>query len=76
MPTVSYDFRVTVTLRESGVGRPERTPGEFVAAVTRLASHGSELRTLGEAARSAGQTVDWDTLAARYQREVLAVYLS
>ena len=76
VPTISYDFRVTEILRERGAGLLVRTPGEFVAAVVRLATHGSELRTLGEAARSAGQAFDWDTLAARYQREVLDVYLS
>ena len=71
-----YDFRVTEILREHGGGLLMGTPGQFVAAVERLAPHGSELRTLCEAAPSAGQALDWDTLAARYGREVFDVYLS
>ena len=76
VPTVSYDFQVTEILRESGAGVLVQTPRDFVAMVEHLASAESELKVLGDAARLAGQALDWDTLAARYQREILNVYLS
>jgi hypothetical protein len=75
-PPFPNDFRVTEILREHGAGLLVRNSGEFVAAMERLATHGSELRTLCEAARSVGQAIDWDTLAARYGAEVFDVYLS
>ena len=75
VPTVSYDFRVTEVLREHSAGVLVRTQSEFVAAVERLSSDPSRLRTLSERARSAGQELDWDTLALRYEREVFDAYL-
>jgi glycosyltransferase involved in cell wall biosynthesis len=66
LPTVSYDYKVTDELRETGAGVLVATPADFVNAVVELATH-SDLR-LGIAAnaRKAGAARDWDVLARDY----------
>ena len=73
-PPFPNDFRVTEIPRDRR-GVLVRTPREFVATAARLASDESERKRLGKAAGSAGQSLDWDMLTARYEREVLDVHL-
>jgi glycosyltransferase involved in cell wall biosynthesis len=64
IPTVAYDYAVTQDL--DGVGVLVRTPGEFVAAVERLARDDAERALIAARTREAGRARDWDVLAARY----------
>jgi glycosyltransferase involved in cell wall biosynthesis len=66
VPTVSYDYKVTVDLRASGGGLLVRTPREFVEAVTSLAADKSLRDRMGRAASAAGAARDFDVLASRY----------
>ena len=75
IPTVSYDFKVTEVLRETGAGILVPGRREFVEAVVRLATDEAERGKVAAAARRAGAKLDWDVLAERYEREILDRYL-
>jgi glycosyltransferase involved in cell wall biosynthesis len=75
VPTVSYDYKVTENLRETGAGVLVASPREFVDAVVRLGGDPSARRELAAAARSAGRELDWDVLARRYEDEILDRWL-
>jgi glycosyltransferase involved in cell wall biosynthesis len=75
IPTVSYDYEVTSDLRETGAGVLVRTAEEFVQAIVTLLTEEAKRAPLAEAARRAGRELDWDVLAARFEREVLDAYL-
>jgi glycosyltransferase involved in cell wall biosynthesis len=75
VPTVSYDYRVTEVLRETGAGVLVREPREFVDAVVALASEPERRAAVAAAAARAGRELDWDVLARRYEREILDRYL-
>ncbi len=74
VPTVAYDYRTTWVLRDTGAGVLVRTPAEFVGTVERLARNPVERSSLAAAARRAGQDLDWDVLARRYE-DILDRYL-
>ena len=63
VPTVSYDYKVTENLRETGAGVLVPTPREFVDAVVRLAEDEAARGDIAAAARRAGAELDWDVLA-------------
>jgi glycosyltransferase involved in cell wall biosynthesis len=75
VPTVSYDYRVTEVLRETGAGILVREPREFVEAVVALATDLERRAQVAAAAAAAGHELDWDVLARRYEREILDRYL-
>lgn len=75
VPTVSYDYEVTANLRETGAGLLVPDGRSFVDAVVRLMTDAEARGEIAEAARRAGRDLDWDVLAARYEREVLDAYL-
>ena len=75
VPTVSYDYEVTSDLRETGAGVLVNTEEEFVEALVSLLSDEARRASFAEAARRAGRELDWDLLAARFEREVLEVFL-
>jgi glycosyltransferase involved in cell wall biosynthesis len=74
VPTVSYDYKVTENLRETGAGVLVSSPREFVDAVVRLGTDPAARGELAAAARRAGAALDWDLLAKRYE-EILALHL-
>jgi glycosyltransferase involved in cell wall biosynthesis len=76
VPTVSYDYRVTQNLKDTGGGVTVATPGEFVEAVIRLGQDRAAREEMAARAKAAGQALDWDVLASRYEREILARHLS
>jgi glycosyltransferase involved in cell wall biosynthesis len=76
VPTVAYDHEVVSDLRASGGGLLVKSPGEFVDAVVALAQDEAGRRRLGENARQYAGAWRWETLARRYDREVLHQYLS
>jgi glycosyltransferase involved in cell wall biosynthesis len=75
VPTVSYDLELAQVLRETGAGSLAGTPEEFVENVARLASDETERNRLAAAGKAAAPRFDWNTLARRYQEEVLDRYL-
>ena len=75
VPTVSYDYRVTEILRQTGAGLLVPAEREFVDAVVELATNGPRRGELATAARRAGAELDWDVLAERYEREILDRHL-
>ena len=75
VPTVSYDYRVTENLRETGAGVLVPTPREFVDAVVRLGNDAAAREEIAAAARRAGAELDWDVLARRYEDEILDRWL-
>jgi glycosyltransferase involved in cell wall biosynthesis len=75
VPTVSYDYKVTENLRETGAGVLVPTPREFVDAVVRLGQDEAARAAIAAAARRAGAELDWDKLARRYEDEILDRYL-
>ncbi len=75
VPTISYDYRVTEILRETGGGVLVESPAEFIEATASLATDTTARAQLAEAARRAGAALDWDVLAERYEVEVLDRYL-
>ena len=74
VPTVSYDFEVTEHLRETGAGVLVKTPRDFIDAVVWLAANPGARRELADAARRAGDDLDWDRLVGEYE-ELLETYL-
>lgn len=74
VPTISYDYSVTENLSETGAGILVPTPREFVDAVVQLGSDEAARGEVAAAARRAGQELDWDVLARRYE-EILDRYL-
>jgi glycosyltransferase involved in cell wall biosynthesis len=75
VPTVSYDYKVTENLRETGAGVLVQSPREFVDAVVRLGDDETARSGIAAAARRAGADLDWDLLARRYEDEILDRYL-
>ena len=75
VPTVSYDYKVTENLRETGAGVLVPTPREFVDAVVRLGEDDAAREEIAAAARRAGNELDWDVLAKRYEEEILDRWL-
>jgi hypothetical protein len=75
VPTVSYDYKVTENLRETGAGVLVPTPREFVDAVVRLGEDDAARNEIAAAARRAGKELDWDVLAKRYEEEILDRWL-
>jgi glycosyltransferase involved in cell wall biosynthesis len=75
VPTVSYDYEVTRNLRETGAGILVPGPREFVDAVGGLLEDDAARAGLAAAALRAGEQLDWDVLARRYETDVLDVYL-
>ena len=75
VPTVSYDYKVTANLRETGAGILVRGPHEFVEALTHLLTDDEARAGYAAAAARAGLALDWDVLARRYADEVLDTYL-
>jgi glycosyltransferase involved in cell wall biosynthesis len=75
VPTVSYDYKVTENLRETGAGVLVPSPREFVDAVVHLGDDTAARAEIAAAARRAGAELDWDLLARRYETEVLDRYL-
>lgn len=75
VPTVSYDYAVTENLRETGAGVLVPDAGSFVAELVRLLEDSEARSGLAAAAARAGRELDWDVLAARFEREVLDRYL-
>ncbi len=75
VPTVSYDLEVTRVLRDTGSGVQVSSATDFVAAVERLALDEAWREQVAATARRAGRALDWTTLAARYEKEILDVYL-
>ena len=74
-PVVAYDLGLTRMVADAGAGILVTTPSEFVAAVVRLVEDPTLRRQLSEKARAAGRRLDWDELAAGYERDVLDRYL-
>lgn len=75
VPTVSYDYRVTELLRETGAGVLAADRRELVEAVVAVAQDTGRRSELAAAARAAGRELDWDVLARRYEVEILDRYL-
>jgi glycosyltransferase involved in cell wall biosynthesis len=75
VPTVSYDYEVTSDLRETGAGVLVKTTEEFVQTLVSLLTDEPRRAALANAARDAGRALDWDVLAARFERDVLDRYL-
>jgi glycosyltransferase involved in cell wall biosynthesis len=75
VPTVAYEQPATEVLR-SGGGVLVRSPADFVRTVSELAADPARRRAVAAAARSTGEELDYDRLAARYQAEVLDRYLT
>jgi glycosyltransferase involved in cell wall biosynthesis len=75
VPTVSYDYEVTEHLRETGAGLLVPDAREFVDAVVRFVTDENARAPVAEAARRAGEALDWDVLARRFEEEVLDRYL-
>ncbi|HVM69172.1 MAG TPA: glycosyltransferase [Gaiellaceae bacterium] len=74
VPTVSYDYKVTENLRETGAGVLVPGPREFVDALVGLGTDAAARAALAKNARRAGRELDWDVLARRYE-EILDRYL-
>jgi len=75
-PVVAYDLGLTRMVADAGAGILVTTPSEFVAAVLQLVEDPALRRRQSENAREAGRRLDWDVLAAGYERDVLDRYLS
>jgi glycosyltransferase involved in cell wall biosynthesis len=75
VPTISYDFKVTEHLRETGAGILVDSPSDFVEATVRLIREQSTRRELADASRRAGAKLNWDELARQYN-ELLDTYLT
>jgi glycosyltransferase involved in cell wall biosynthesis len=76
VPVVSTNVSESFVIAEAGGGIVVESPEAFVQALVTLARSPDMRRSLGEAGRRFGQSLDWDMLAVRYQREVLDVYAS
>jgi len=75
VPTVSYDYAVTEELRATGAGILVDDARSFADAVVHLVEDGSARRKVAALAAAAGKERSWDTLAARYQSQILDRYL-
>jgi glycosyltransferase involved in cell wall biosynthesis len=75
VPIVSYDYEVTANVRETGSGVLVPDAAAFVDAAASLLSSAEARAPYAEAARRAGRELDWNRLAARFEREVLDAYL-
>jgi len=75
VPTVAYDLEVTRILKQRNAGIQVKTPTEFVAAVSALATDETRRQALAASARTVGAEFDLGRLAARYEEEVLDRWL-
>ena len=75
-PIVAYDLDLTRMVAEAGAGILVTTPADFVAAVVALVEDPTRRRQMSERARAAGRGLDWDELAASYERDILDRYLT
>lgn len=75
VPVVSYDYEVTQDVREAGAGILVPDARAFVEAAAHLLASAEERAPYAEAAARAGRELDWDVLAARFEREVLNTFL-
>jgi glycosyltransferase involved in cell wall biosynthesis len=75
VPTVSYDYKVTANLRETGAGVLVPDARAFVDTTVRLLTDGAARAGLADAAERAGRELDWDVLARRFEKEVLDAFL-
>jgi glycosyltransferase involved in cell wall biosynthesis len=75
VPIVSYDYEVTANVRETGAGVLVPDAAAFVDAAAGLLASADARAPYAEAARRAGLELDWNHLAARFEREVLDAYL-
>ncbi len=75
VPVVSYDYDVTANVRDAGAGILVGDAREFVDAAARLLASPDERARYSSAAAAAGRKLDWDVLAARFDRDVLSTYL-
>jgi glycosyltransferase involved in cell wall biosynthesis len=76
VPVVAYDYQVTSLVRESGAGVLVGGPDEFVGALAHLVGDAGARADYAAAAAAYAPSLEWDTLAARYQRDVLDAYLA
>jgi glycosyltransferase involved in cell wall biosynthesis len=76
LPVVSYDEElVRAQLEPTGAAAIVSTGRELVDAVVRLAGDEAARAPLAAAAHAAGQGLDWDVLARRYEAEILDRHL-
>jgi len=75
VPVVTYDYAVTRMVGEAGAGVLAATPRQFVDAVVGLVHDVDRRRVFAAAAAAAGEALCWDSLARRYEREILDVHL-
>lgn len=75
IPTVAYRLELSKLLADTGSGLTADSAHQFVEAVVRLGGDDELRRRMSEAARAAGSAFHMDTLARRYEREVLDRYL-
>ena len=75
VPVVSYDYEVTANVRETGAGVLVSDARAFVDETARLLASADARAPYAEAARRTAPDLDWDVLAARFEREVLNTYL-
>ena len=75
VPVVSYDYEVTANVRETGAGVLVADARAFVEETARLLGSSEARAPYAEAARRTAPELDWDALAARFEREVLTAYL-
>lgn len=66
VPVVGYRATPTEPIGRSGAGILVESPGEFVAALTRVLGDAGLRRRLSANARAASAEVDWDQLGERY----------
>ena len=74
-PIVAYELDLTRRIADAGAGILVTTPLEFVAAVVKLVEEPGLRGQMSERARAAGRSLDWDELAAGYERDILDRYL-
>lgn len=76
VPTVAYDLDETRLLDAAGAGVLARDSGSFVEAVNYLARDRAARTAIAQRARAAGAKLDWNRLAAMYERDILDPLLS
>jgi glycosyltransferase involved in cell wall biosynthesis len=71
IPTVAYDLDQTQMIEAAGAGVLVKDAASFVSAVTHLATDSGARGVMAERAKTAGRDLDWDRLAAAYERDIL-----
>jgi glycosyltransferase involved in cell wall biosynthesis len=74
VPVVSTNVSESFVIAEAGGGIVVESPEAFAQALVTLARSPDMRRSLGEAGRRLRQSLDWDLLANRYQKEIFDVY--